>query len=223
MRLIPLLLLPFLLSSCVAAAFTTVAEGGKAIADERTLGRQVDDATIYTAINRRFLDADVNDIMVNVTVNVRHARVMLTGNVDAQASVQKAAELAWQVEGVQEVINEITVVRDGSFWNNASDALIKKNLEGRLFIIKDVSVVSYSLDVVSGTAYLLGAVKDEAEMQRVLNVTRTTRGIKRVVNYLKLEGDLLQSRNAPMAAPAPEPVDARPLSYEDKYRSMQRK
>jgi len=182
-KYIALMCLP-LLTACVAAVVTGATETGVTIAEERSAGSKVDDITMYTAINRRFLEADANDLLSNVTINVRHGRVMLTGNVDQESTAQRAVAEAWQVKQVQEVINEITVNPGNGFFNNANDALIKKNLEGRLFITKDVWVINYSIDVVNGTAYLLGRVHNNAEMQRVLNVARLTKGIKKVVNHL---------------------------------------
>ena len=190
MRALLILIAPLLLSACVAAATTGVVEGGKAIADERSFGDQMDDATIYSAVNRYFLETDANDLVANVTINVRRGRVMLTGNVDKDDTPRLATEQAWRAVGVQEVINEIKVVPGAKFWNNTNDALIKKNLESRLLITKDVWVINYSLDIVSGTAYLLGHCENQAELDRVLSVARTTRGVKQVVSYLKLRSDM---------------------------------
>ena len=195
-----LLALLLCLPACVPAVIGAATETGVTIAEERSAGRKVDDVTIYSAVNRRFLEADVNDLLVNVTINVRHARVMLTGNVDAESTAQRAVAEAWKVEGVQEVINEIIVNPNSNFFNNANDALIKKNLEGRLFITKDVWVINYSIDVVSGTAYLLGRVHDNAEMQRVINVTRLTKGVKKVVNHLQIAVDPIAPPTVPQAS-----------------------
>lgn len=185
-----LLVLPMVLSGCVGTVITGLAEGTKAIVDERSLGAQVDDTTIYTAINRYFIQKENGDVLLNVTVNVRHARVLLTGNVDKAESAGLATELAWRARGVQEVINEINVMPDTRFWNNANDALIQRNLEARLLITKGVWVVNYSIDVVNGTVYFLGAVEDDTELQRVLNVARSTKGIKRIVSYLKKKTEI---------------------------------
>jgi osmotically-inducible protein OsmY len=195
-----LLALLLCLSACVPAVIGAATETGVTIAEERSAGRKVDDVTMYSAVNRRFLEADANDLLVNVTINVRHARVMLTGNVDAESTAQRAVAEAWKVEGVQEVINEIIVNPNSDFFNNANDALIKKNLEGRLFITKDVWVINYSIDVVSGTAYLLGRVHDNAEMQRVINVTRLTKGVKKVVNHLQIAVDPIAPPTVPQAS-----------------------
>lgn len=187
MRILVLLALPFMLSGCVTAAVTGVTETGKAIADDRSFGRQVDDASIYAAINRYFLETDSKDLAVNVTINVREGRVMLTGNADKPDTARIATEQAWRAVGVQEVINEVKVNPASQFWNNANDALIKKNIESRLLITKDVWVVNYSIDVVSGVAYLLGSCENQAELDRVLAVVRTTKGVKQVVSYLRIK------------------------------------
>lgn len=189
-RLAFFLALSLSLSACVSTVITGLAEGTKAVVDERSFGGQVDDTTIYTAINRYFIQKENGDVLLNVTVNVRHARALLTGNVDKAQSAGLATELAWRAKGVQEVINEINVLPDTRFWNNANDALIQRNLETRLLITKGVWVVNYSIDVVNGTVYYLGAVDDDTELQRVLNVTRTTKGVKRVISYLKKKSEI---------------------------------
>ena len=174
-----------LTSGCAGLVFGAATATGTVIADERTTGQQVDDLGIYTQINRRFLESDANDLLSNVTINVRNYRVLLTGNVDAEATAQLAIAEAWRVNDVREVINEIEVRPGKSIGNNLNDALIKKNLEGRLFITEDVKVINYSIDVVNGVAYLLGRVGSRNEMEKVMLITRTTKGVKKVVNHLQ--------------------------------------
>ncbi len=184
--LLALLALAPLLTGCVTATTTAATAAGIATADERSYGTTIDDTVIYTAINEKFLNADTNDLLINTTINVRHGRVLLTGNVKTEATAQRATELAWQVKGVEEVINEIVVIPDTEIWDTANDIAIKKNLETRLLLTKGVFVIDYSIDVVNGTAYLLGHCHSQAEMDKALNVARTTKGIKRVVNHLKI-------------------------------------
>lgn len=177
---------PLLLGGCVAAAVGAGTEAGVSLAEERSIGRKVDDVTIYSDINRLFIKESTNELFADVTIDVRHARVLLTGNVRSQGAAQRAVELAWKARGVEEVINELVIAPNASFSDAAQDAIIKKNLEARLLVTKHVWVINYSINVVNGTAYLLGRVNDQAELNRVLNVTRTTRGVKKVVNYLQI-------------------------------------
>lgn len=200
-----LALAPLTLTGCVAAAVGAGTEAGVSLAEERSLGRKVDDLTIYSDINRMYLRTQSSDLFGGVTIDVRHARVLLTGNVSSDATAQKAVELAWQARGVEEVLNEIIVSPGSGFLNAANDNIVKKNLEGRLLITKEVWVINYSINVVNGTAYLLGRVHDQAELDRVLNVTRTTKGVKRVVNYLQIrtQTDPVKPAVSPYASPSP--------------------
>lgn len=200
-----LLLTPFMLTGCIAAGVAAGTEAGVSLAEERTLGRKVDDTVIYSDINRLYIKEGTSDLFGGVTVDVRHARVMLTGNVETEATAQKAVALAWQARGVEEVLNEITVSPGSGFRVAATDTMIKKNLEARLLVTKHVWLINYSLNIVNGTAYLLGRVSDQAELDRVLSVTRSTKGVKRVVNYLQVraQNDPVHPPASPYATPAP--------------------
>lgn len=201
-----LALAPLTLTGCVAAAVGAGTEAGVSLAEERSLGTKVDDVTIYTDINRMYLRTQSADLFGGVTVDVRHARVLLTGNVSNDATAQKAVELAWQARGVEEVLNEITVAPGSGFMNAANDNIVKKNLEGRLLLTKHVWVINYSINVVNGTAYLLGRVHDQGELDRVLTIARTTKGVKRVVNYLQIRSqtDPVKPAVSPYASPRPQ-------------------
>lgn len=199
--LLLLFALPLTLSGCIAAAVGAGTEAGVALAEERSVGSKVDDSVIYTDISNRLIKAK-GSLYINVTVRVRHQRVMLTGMVATEDLAQRAVSAAWQAKGVKEVINEITV-GDTKFIDTANDSLIKKNLEGRLLITKDVWVINYSIDVVNGTAYFLGRVYDRPELNRVMNVAKTTKGIKRVVSHLQVRSEMPVEISAPASgAPA---------------------
>ncbi|MFZ4541713.1 MAG: BON domain-containing protein [Rickettsiales bacterium] len=188
-RLLALASLPLLLNACAGALITTGTQAGVAIAENRSIGRKVDDTVIYTDLTNQFIQANQAALLRRVTFNVRYSRVMLTGNVLNDDESQRAVALAWKAKGVSEVINELNIVPDSSYYTVAEDALIKRNLESRLLITKGVWVINYSIDVTNATAYLIGRVKDQAELDRALNVARTTRGIKRVVSHLQINPD----------------------------------
>ena len=185
-RTLILLALPALLSGCIPVVIGAGAETGVSIAENRSIGRKVDDNVIYADINDIFAKSNQLALIADVTFNVRYARVMLTGRVKSADDAEKAVALTWKATGVQEVINELQVNKESGFLDTASDALVKRNLEGRLLITKDVWVINYSMDVQAGTAYLIGRVKDRGELDRVLNVARTTKGVKKVVSHLQI-------------------------------------
>ena len=205
-------------TGCAALVLSGAAATGSVIADERSTGQQVDDVGIYSQVNRRFLESDVNDLLSNVTVNVRHARVLLTGNADKLTTAERAVAEAWRVTGVQEVINEIEIRPESGLGNNLNDALIKKNLEGRLFLTEDVMVTNYSIDVVNGIAYFLGRVKDQQELDKVMLIARTTKGVKKVVSHLRfIPHDPVSVRHEDTPASA-EPYEPSPYGTGDTKR-----
>lgn len=189
--------LPLLLTGCAGMLVSAGAQTGVAAAENRSFGRKVDDTVIYSDLTNRFIQADQAALLSHVTFNVRFSRVMLTGNVKSEDQAAKAVELSWKAKGVTEVINELTINPDNSLLDTAGDAIIKRNLEARLLVTKGVWVINYSLDVNGGTAFMLGRVKDQAELDRALNVARTTKGIKRVVSHLQINPDTSHTVTSP--------------------------
>lgn len=193
-RILALSLFAITLTGCAPVAVVSAgADVGVSAAENRSVGRKVDDTVLYTDITNQFAQADQSRLLRYVSFNIRYGRVMLTGNVLTQEDAMKAAELSWKAKGVTEVINELIVNPDASFIDTANDSLIKRNLESRLLITKGVWVINYSIDVQGGTAYLIGRVADQTELDKVLNIARTTRGVKRVVSHLQINTD---SQNA---------------------------
>ena len=207
-RILVLLSLPLLLSGCFSAIVAGGTTAGSAMAENRSIGRKVDDNVIYANLTHIFLEADESALLARVTFNIRFGRVMLTGMVPTEERAQRAVALSWKAKGVLEVINELIVTPDPTIFDTANDALIKRNLEARLLITKGVWVINYSLDVQNGIAYLIGRVKDKAEQTRVMNVARTTKGIKRIVSHLQInvEGNDMYKNDS--RANSNEPADA---------------
>lgn len=196
-RLLVVACLPFILNGCAGMLVSAGAQAGIAAAENRSVGRKVDDTVIYTDLTNQFIQADQAALLRKVTFNVRYARVMLTGNVEFPEDAERAVAISWKAKGVTEVINELNVNPNSTLVNVAEDALIKRNLEARYLITKGVWVINYSIDVTNGTAYLIGRVKDQAEMDRALNIARTTKGVKRVVSHLQINADTAHAVSNP--------------------------
>ena len=190
------------LSACGPVAVVSAgADVGVSAAENRSAGRKLDDTVIYTDLTNQFIQAGRDDLLQYVTFNTRYGRVMLTGNVPTQEDAMVAAQISWKAKGVTEVINELIVNADTHFYDTANDSLIKRNLESRLLITKGVWVINYSIDVQAGTAYLIGRVADQTELDKVFSVARTTRGVKRVVSHLQINTDTQNAVTDPNAAP----------------------
>ncbi len=69
---------------------------------------QMSDTTITSKIKAKYVgDADVK--VFDVSVNTEEGVVYLTGRVDTQAQKEEAERLAWNTDGVTQVVNHIKV------------------------------------------------------------------------------------------------------------------
>jgi osmotically-inducible protein OsmY len=81
---------------------------GCAATTGKTVGQTVDDASITAAVKTK-LAAEKVSTLTKIDVDTNRGTVYLTGNVDSAAMKQRAADLARQVKGVKEVVNNLRV------------------------------------------------------------------------------------------------------------------
>ena len=177
------------LNACVPAAIVgTAAAVGVAAAQERGIEGTAEDIEIRTEINHLWLQADEN-LMYEVELQVQERRVLLSGTVTSPELRLKAVRLAWQAEGVKEVINEIEVTDESSVSDYARDTRITTELRSMLLFDQDVRSVNYSIETVNQVIYLMGVAQDEAELQRVVDHARNVAYVRRVVSYVQMKED----------------------------------
>lgn len=178
------------LSGCVPA----VAIGGGAAAvnmanQERTFGQAIDDITIETRINQHYFSKDVNDLYYNVDVDVSEGRVLLTGSVDEVETAIDAVNLAWQVRGVREVINELQVQGSQSPEVSAQDLWIRTQINGKYIFSKGINYSNYTIEVVNGVVYLMGIADNEDEIKLAARLASEVEHVKKVVSHIILKND----------------------------------
>lgn len=144
----------------------------------------VSDTDIKAQINHLWFQHSL-DLLDRLGMTVDHGRVLLTGRArDAQQRLD-AVRLAWQANGVQEVINEIQVDADGSIIDSARDTWIATQIRSKLLFDGAVSSQNYTVDVVNGVVYLMGLSKSQDEATLVLDHARSTPHVQRVVSYVR--------------------------------------
>lgn len=190
--LIPVLFLSLLsLTGCFTAATTAATQGAKVVAEERSINSAASDARIQLRINDKLLKHSTS-LFSNVDLTVTEGRVLLTGNVPKPADRVKAVELVWQVPGVKQVMNELQVKEGGGVSGYANDTWLITKLRSQMILAKDIISINYNLDVVNGVVYLMGVAQDQAELERVRNLIRSTSGVKDLVSYVRLKSNLPQ-------------------------------
>jgi len=177
-------------SGCTAVGIATGlgATAGVAAVQEGGVSRATRDAVIQAKINDLWLRYSV-EMFTKLDMTVNNGRVLLTGIVQNPEHRVEAVRLAWQPEGVEQVINEITVANSNGITGYARDAWITSRLRTALIFDKNVLSVNYSIDTVKRVVYLMGFAQDQAELNRVIETARTMSDVEQVVSYVKLVGD----------------------------------
>jgi len=176
------------LSGCVGAVAGVGAAAVAAGTTEKGLSTSISDSVISTKISESYFQDDVN-LFSAVTVDVNQGSVLLTGTVVKPEDAVKAVQMAWQVHGVIEVINELDIQDKSSIKDRAKDIASQAQLRGRLITDLDISSLNFSIDVVNGVVYLSGIAGSEEEMNRVVAHAQDLRFGTTVVNYIRINED----------------------------------
>ena len=176
------------LGACAPAVVGAGAAAGVAASQERGFKGAIADTEIRLEINHLWLQESTS-LYRKVNLQVQEGRVLLTGQVPNPEARVTAVRLAWQAEGVREVINEIEVADTSSLLDAARDEWIATKLRARLLADAEVASINYSIESVNGALYLIGVAQDQAELDRVLAHARDIAYVRRVVTYVRLKSD----------------------------------
>jgi len=207
-RLMPLAFIP-LLSGCIWVAGAGAVAGVSAVRQERTLGDALTDVNIKASLDTR-LARQSPGLYVRVSTTVVEGRVLLAGRVDKPETRLEATRVAWSVDGVKKVDNDIEVSDFSGWLDGPSDLIMRTQLATILVADKSIRDVNYTTDVVHGVVYLMGVGQDQGEIDRVVAHAQKLNGVRRVENYVVLKDDPIRRGIEPAAAqanpqPAPQP------------------
>ena len=188
---IRLFLLSLLLLCPLAGCGMVIGAGaaaGTAAMEERGLSAAIDDKIIQTQINAKWLDAD-SKLFVDISSSVHEGRVLLAGKVPKPEHRVEAVRIAWSVEGVREVINQIEISNRGGFIDFARDAWITTKLTVKLTVDSQVKAINYSIDTVDGHVFIMGIAQNQDELNRVQSHAQDVSYVRRVTSHAVLKND----------------------------------
>ena len=181
---------------------------------ERGLGTALSDDVIWTKVQARWLDSDA-DMFSKVRLQIQEGRLLLTGVVQTASARVTAVRLAWEVEGVEEVIDEIKVAEAPDLGQAIQDQWVAQELRNKLLFDSGVRSVNYSVEAVEGTVYLMGIAQDKAELQRVIDHARDISYVRKVTSYVRIKGEPPPPAPAQTEPALGQPVKAAPAPTAD--------
>ncbi|WP_395023405.1 BON domain-containing protein [Dongia sp.] len=211
-------LLPFGLSGCspVGMAIGAGATVTNMAMEERGFVNSARDKAIWTHISGQMLTKN-QKLFQNVDVQVHEGRVLLTGFVQKREDRIEATRIAWEPDGVREVVDEIKLGRSLDAGDFAEDVVLIQQIRLKLMFDRDIRAINYSVDCIRSTVYLMGVARTPAELQRVIDHVRDVPYVRAVVNHVRVRTDPLPPipENPPViAGPAPSgaPAAAKPVA-----------
>ncbi|MDB5798920.1 MAG: hypothetical protein JWP36_2822 [Paucimonas sp.] len=193
------------LQGCIEMALATAAVGTMAASDRRTLGAQTEDRTIVvkgeSRVSRLVGDAG------HVNVNSFNRKVLLTGEVRDEAMKAAVEREIGTVEGVQSIINELTIGPTSSLTARSNDSLITAKVKAAYIDAKDIFANSFKIVTERGVVYMMGRVT-QREGDRAGELARSVNGVQKVVKILEYitEDELKQLSNLPDQSAPQQPA-----------------
>ena len=173
------------LSGCTAVVGAGAGLGVAAV-QERGIKGKTEDIRLEALVLNKFLNSGLK-LTTAIGVEVYEGRVMLTGATKDNKLSDKAVRLAWQVNGVKDVINEIQLDRNATAIDFAKDAWITTQLKSNLTFDPDIMAINYVVETVKGTVYLIGVAQNKTELNRVIAHASAIKHVINVISHVRLK------------------------------------
>ena len=112
-------------------------------------------------------------------------KVLLTGVVPFGDMRLEAVRLAWQQDGVIEVLNEISIDTGYGLDDIAKDKFISTQLFTKILTDSDIKKFKYDFEVQKQIIYLFGVSNDQSEINRVIDHAKSIKGVLDIINYIQ--------------------------------------
>ena len=193
--LFKLILISFLLNSCVGSSSVGVFGSGVSVAfDPRTVGMQIDDSIMQKNLLGR-LALTEKKYLISLGVKVLDGNIFLSGKVDEPEEKLKITKLAWETKGVRSVKSAINIKGQTNFKNTAKDILITSQLRTAMIFNKSIKASNYNIDTINGKTYIFGISITKDEKKAVINETKNIYGLEEVIPSIILAEDLSRNKN----------------------------
>jgi len=189
-KTILLLLVLLVLSGCLPVIFTGATGSVVEMAKDRPVGDALTDARIATAIKTNFIKKGFRPLYSKIKTEVIQGRVLFTGVIEKEEDAITAVQVAWEQEGVIEVINELKVDKSSRTFNlvqYTKDTMITSQIKSKTFVNRDIKFVNYTVITLNDIVYLFGIARSEEELEKVASIASNVYGVEKVISHVKIQ------------------------------------
>ena len=175
----------FFLQSCspINILATGTSAGAVVAESNRTVGEAVDDTAIKIKIAERYAKSK-KGIFLDVNSTVKLGKVYLTGIVESQDARVEAVKLVWEINGVEEVINEIEVGNSQNLKDYSNDLWITTQIKTKTIASLGLDYITYNFESINGKVFVMGIASNKDESEKVIEIIRDVKGVKSIVNHI---------------------------------------
>ena len=141
------------------------------------------------------MNTNLNNFDINT--DVKNGKVVLTGKVNSELDKELAEELVLSLDGVTDVENKLTVVKDmktkhakkdmgDSAESDLTDAKISTVITTRFLFNSEVGGTDIDVDTDNGVVTLKGTVESEAEKQLAVSIAENAEDVRKVIDELTI-------------------------------------
>ncbi len=183
-RLIILLLINGILSSCVSSAVS----GAQAVYNRHSIKKNVDEN--FTTMHAYHAVDTYGNIYkdAHLTIATFNDSVLLAGQVTSPEQKTELQRIIQPVIGERTLYNFLEIANPSSTLTRTSDAWITSKIKSRLIAIDEADPTQIKVVTENGIVYLMGTVQPE-QADIAVDVAKETSGVQRVVkifSYLQI-------------------------------------
>ena len=183
------------LSGCVGVSSQGIFGTGVTVAfDPRSVGTQIDDSIMQKSLSTKILVLD-KSYFLSVKSKVLDGRIFITGKVDNPEEKLKLTKLAWEVQGVRSVRNDVKIKEKFDLKQSAKDFLLTSQLRTALILNKKIKATNYQIDTYKQKIYIYGIAIQSEEKDLVINEAEQILDVKDVIASIILVEDLRIQKN----------------------------
>ena len=194
-KILSILCFAFILNGCIGVSSTGIFGTGVSVAiDPRSLGTQIDDSIMQKNLSARILLVNKNYFLA-VKTKVIDGRIFITGKVDDPEEKLKLTKLAWEIQGVRSVKNDLKIKEEFNFKQSAKDLLITSQLRTALILNSSIKATNYQIDTYKKKIYIYGIATTSDEKDAVINEANQISDVENIIASILLDDNLRIQKN----------------------------
>ncbi|MFQ1012186.1 division/outer membrane stress-associated lipid-binding lipoprotein [Gilliamella apicola] len=170
-----------MLQGCITAAI--IGAGATATAkvatDPRTAGTQVDDTTLNSRMGMKLKNNGPQFIGARIVSSTYGGDIILTGQANSE-QIEKAESLAYEIEGVKKVYNQIRVSQPVGSGTITNDSWITTKVKSQLILNAKTKARNIKVVTENSEVFLIGIVTSE-EGKAAAQLASQVDGVKKVI------------------------------------------